>query len=49
MGNFKAGRYIPTDTSDSDAWEDFKFGGGFLLAVVWLIGSVICLLYLLIR
>jgi len=48
-GEFKNGRYVPVDTSDLDALEDFKFGLGFFAVGAVFVVAVIVLLASLLR
>lgn len=45
----KNGRIVPVDTTDADAWDDLKFGGGFLAAVVGFVLTLLLLIAALLR
>lgn len=45
----KNGQIVPIDTTDADAWDDVKYGGGFLLAAVGLVLALVLLIFAVLR
>lgn len=45
----KNGKIVPIDTTDADAWDDVKYGGGFLLAAAGFVLALVLLIFAVLR